>query len=208
MRKVVIVTSNASKNSILKYSNVPLIGVDKGIELIHKCQLTIALGIGDFDTLDYQMALTYLKPNQIVRLNPHQDISNIEAAVQYMQKLGFDEMIVLSSLKERLDYTHSLMLILKKYSQCNISLEDDNNLISYYGKGTHLIQKQDYRYLGLFGFPNAIISFENSEYKSKKLKLDFTETKSISSGLLDRVVEIDVHKGGILVVQSKEKDND
>lgn len=81
-------------------------------------------------------------------------------------------------------------------------------MISYYGKGTHLIQKQDYRYLGLFGFPNAIISFENSEYKSKKLKLDFTETKSISSGLLDRVVEIDVHKGGILVVQSKEKDND
>ena len=53
MRKVVIVTSFASKNSILKYSNTPLIGVEKGIELINKCGLTPVLGIGDFDTLDF-----------------------------------------------------------------------------------------------------------------------------------------------------------
>ena len=40
MRKVVIVTSFASKNCILKYSNTPLIGIEKGIELISKCGLT------------------------------------------------------------------------------------------------------------------------------------------------------------------------
>lgn len=208
MRKVVIVTSYASKASILKYSKIPLIGVEKGIELIAKCNLPIALGIGDFDTLDYQVALSYLKPNQIVRLDPNKNMLDAEAAVNYMQKLGFDEMVILSSLKCRYDNAHALLLLTKKYPKCKIYLEDDNNFISYYGKGNHIIQKQDYKYVGFFGFPEAVISLENSAYKLKKHKISFTDTKAISNDLLDRVVQIDVHKGGILVVQSKEKAND
>ena len=125
-----------------------------------------------------------------------------------MQKLGFDEMIILSSIKGRYDHVHSLLLLLKKYSQCKLSIEDDNNLITYLEKGNHIIQKQDYKYVGFFGFPEAIISVDNSAYKVKKLKLKFTETKAVSNELLDRVAEIDVHKGGVLVVQSKEKEND
>lgn len=208
MRKVVIVTSFASKACIMKYAKIPLIGVERGIELIAKCGLPIALGIGDFDTLDYQTALEYLKPNQIVRLNPHKDLSDTEAAVSYMQKLGFDEMIILCSLKGRYDHAHALLLLTKRFPKCKIYLEDENNFITYYGKGNHVIQKQDYRYVGFFGFPEAVISVDNSAYKAKKLKLDFTETKAISNELLDRVAEIDVHKGGVLVVQSKEKTND
>ncbi|CDC45633.1 thiamine pyrophosphokinase [Firmicutes bacterium CAG:449] len=208
MKKVIIVTPFASKTSILKYSKIPLIGIENGIELISKCNLPVALGIGDFDTLDYQTALKYLKPNQIVRLDPHKYMTDTEAAVSYMQKLGFDEMIILCSLSKRYDQAHALLLLTKKYPKCKIYLEDDNNFITYYGKGNHVIQKQDYRYVGFFGFPTAVIGFDNSSYKNKKIKLDFTETKAISNELLDRVVEIDVYKGGVLVVQSKEKVND
>lgn len=206
MKKVVIVTSFASKSSILKYSKIPLIGVEKGIELIAKCNLPIALGIGDFDTLDYQEATNYLKSNQIVRLNTHKDVSDTEAAVEYMQKLGFDEMIILCSLKGRYDHSHALLLLTKKYPKCKIYLEDENNFITYLGKGNHVIQKQDYKYVGFFGFPEAVISIDNSAYNAKKLKLNFTETKAISNELLDRVAEIEVHKGGVLVVQSKERE--
>lgn len=208
MRKVVIVTSYANKNSILKYAKVPLIGVEKGIELIAKCNLPIALGIGDFDTIDYQTALKYIKANQIVRLNPHKDMSDTEAAVNYMQKLGFDEMVILCSLKGRYDHSHALLLLTKKYPNCKISLEDDNNYISYLKKGNHVIQKQEYRYVGFFGFPEAVITIENSAYNAKKLKLSFTETKAISNEFLDRVAEIEIHRGGVLVVQSKEKNDD
>lgn len=208
MRKVVIVTSYASKSSILKYSKIPLIGVEKGIELIAQCNLPIALGIGDFDTLDYQVALTYLKPNQIVRLDRNKSLFDIEDAVNYMQKLGFDEMVILCSLKVRYDHIHSLLLLTKKYPKCKIYLEDDNNFVAYYGKGNHIIQKQDYKYVGFFGFPEAVISLDNSAYKVKKLKINFTDNRAISNDLLDRVAQIDVHKGGILVVQSKEKVND
>lgn len=208
MRKIVIVTSYASKNSILKYAKVPLIGIERGIELIAKCGLPIALGIGDFDTLDYKEATKYLKPSQIVRLNSHKDLSDTEAAVEHMQKLGFDEMIILCSLKGRYDHSHALLLLTKKYSNCKICLEDDNNYIYYLEKGTHIIQKQDYKYIGFFGFPEAVISVDNSAYNSRKLKLNFTETKAISNELLDRVAEIEIHKGGVLVVQSKEKSND
>ena len=204
MRKVIIVTSTASKNSILKYAKVPLIGVENGIELIYKLNLPIALGIGDFDTLDYQTALQYLKKTQIVRLNKDKEISDTEGAVNYMEKLGFDEMIVLASLKGRYDITHNLLLLTKKYPNCKVSIEDDTSIVTYLKKGSHLIQKQDYRFLGFFGFPEAVISIDNSLYRAKKMKINFTDSKVISNDILDRVVDVEVHSGGVLLIQSKE----
>lgn len=204
MRKVVIVTHIAQKNSILKYSNIPLIGVGNGVEVIARCNLPIALGIGNFDTLDYQNVTSILKPNQIVRLNNENNISEVEGAVDYMQKLGFDEMVILSSLKERYDITHQLLLLTKKYPNCKITIEDENNSVTYLKKGSHVIQKQDFKYVGLFGFPEAVISVDNSQYKSKKMKISFTDTKSISNSVLDRVIEMEVYKGGVLLVLSKE----
>ena len=204
MRKVVIVTHIAAKNTVLKYSNVPLIGVGDGAYVISRCNLPIALGIGNFDTLDYQNVTSILKPNQIVRLNNDESVSEVEGAIDYMQKLGFDEMIILSSLKERYDVTHQLLLLTKKYPNCKITIEDDNNSVTYLKKGSHVIQKQDFKYVGIFGFPEAIISIDNSQYKSKKMKLSFTDTKSVSNSVLDRVIEMEVHKGGVLLVLSKE----
>lgn len=208
MKKVVLVTSLASKKSILKYQNLPLIGIERGIELIAKCNLPIALGIGDFDTLDYELVSKYLKPNQIVRLKKEKDLSDTEAAVIHMQKLGFDEIVILASLAKRYDHSHALLLLTNKFSKCKIYIEDENNFVTYLAKGSHLIQRQDYKYIGFFGFPKAVVSLDNSKYPMKKMKLDFTTTKAISNELLERVVSLEVHKGGVLVVQSKDDEND
>lgn len=208
MKKVVLVTSLASKKSIMKYHNLPLIGIERGIELIAKCNLPIALGIGDFDTLDYELVSKYLKPNQIVRLKKEKDLSDTEAAVIHMQKLGFDEIVILASLAKRYDHSHALLLLTNKFSKCKIYIEDDNNFVTYLAKGSHLIQRQDYKYIGFFGFPKAVVSLDNSKYPMKKMKLDFTTTKAISNELLERVVSLEVHKGGVLVVQSKDDEND
>lgn len=208
MKKVVLVTSLASKKSIMKYQNLPLIGIERGIELIAKCNLPIALGIGDFDTLDYELVSKYLKPNQIVRLKKEKDLSDTEAAVIHMQKLGFDEIVILASLAKRYDHSHALLLLTNKFSKCKIYIEDDNNFVAYLAKGSHLIQRQDYNYIGFFGFPKAVVSLDNSKYPMKKMKLDFTTTKAISNELLERVVSLEVHKGGVLVVQSKDDEND
>ena len=120
MKKVVLVTSLASKKSIMKYQKLPLIGIERGIELIAKCNLPIALGIGDFDTLDYEVVSKYLKPNQIVRLKKEKDLSDTEAAVIHMQKLGFDEIVILASLAKRYDHSHALLLLTNKFSKCKI----------------------------------------------------------------------------------------
>lgn len=208
MKKVVLVTSLASKKSIMKYQNLPLIGIERGIDLIAKCNLPIALGIGDFDTLDYELVSKYLKPNQIIRLKKEKDLSDTEAAVIHMQKLGFDEIVILASLAKRYDHSHALLLLTNKFSKCKIYIEDDNNFVTYLAKGSHLIQRQDYKYIGFFGFPKAVVSLDNSKYPMKKMKLDFTTTKAISNELLERVVSLEVHKGGVLVVQSKDDEND
>ena len=65
-----------------------------------------------------------------------------------MEKLGFDEMVILASLKGRYDVTHNLLLLTKKYPNCKVSIEDDTSMVTYLKKGSHLIQKQDYKYMG------------------------------------------------------------
>ena len=62
--------------------------------------------------------------------------------------------------------------------------------------------------MGFFGFPEAVVSLDNSAYPMKKMKLSFFETKAISNELLERVVSIDVHKGGVLMVQSRDNSDD
>ena len=208
MKKVVLVTSLASKKSIMKYQKLPLIGIERGIELIAKCNLPIALGIGDFDTLDYELVSKYLKPNQIVRLKKEKDLSDTEAAVIHMQKLGFDEIVILASLAKRYDHSHALLLLTNKFSKCKIYIEDDNNFVTYLAKGSRPRQRQHYIDIGVIGFPKAMLTLDNSKYPMKKMKLDFTTTKAISNELLERVVSLEVHKGGVLVVQSKDDEND
>lgn len=205
MRKLVIATSFATDRLIQKYAGLPFIGVENGIKKVFDSKEDLILAICDFDTLKYSDIKEKISDDKIIALNEKKDYSDTEEAILKAKELGYDEIIILASLQKRYDHSHALLLLLKKYAELRISIEDENNFISYYQKGNYIIQKQDYRYFGLFGFPEAVVSVDNSLYGVKKMKLDFTTTNAISNSLLDRVAIFNVYKGGVLFVQSKDK---
>lgn len=205
MKKAILVTSSASNELITKYKDFPLIGIEKGIEKIKKLNLKVALAISDFDTMPYEKALEIVPKNKVIKLSSQKDDSDTEAAIKKLLELGYDEFVILASLQKRYDHSHALLLLTKKYFPYQIYIEDDYNSITYFEKGDYTIARSSYRYFGVFGFPNAVVTMESSLYPMKRLKLDFVTTIAISNQLIERTAIFKVLKGGVLFVQSKER---
>lgn len=201
MDKVIIVTSFTSEKMILKYKDYPLIGVEKGIKKILDLNLKPVFAISDFDTfsLDEITNIDF----EIEKLPSEKDYSDTEYALIRARELYKDvEIVILGSLSKRYDHSHALLLLLKKYS--NVVLEDENNAIYCFEKGDYGLFKEDYSYLGIFGFPSCKVSLEGVYYKVENLELSFVETKAISNSFINDYVDVHVLKGTLLLVLSKD----
>ena len=84
-------------------------------------------------------------------------------------------------------------------------LNSINNLIKVYEKGTYILSNYNYSYLGIFGFPKGKVSLKGVKYEVCDYELDFVETKAISNEFSDLKARLDVLKGSILLVLSKDK---
>ena len=206
MNRVVIVTSYASDELILHYKDSILIGVEKGIKNILKLGLFPSFSVSDFDTLNYEDIKDKIDSNNIKILPSEKDYSDTEESIILSkEKYNPDEIVILCSLEKRYDHSHSLLLLLKKYSEYNIKLVDDYNLIKVYEKGTYILSNYNYSYLGIFGFPKGKVSLKGVKYEVCDYELDFIETKAISNEFSDLEARLDVSKGSILLVLSKDK---
>lgn len=203
MDKIVIVTSFASEYLINKYKNEILIGVENGINKILNLKLKPSVCISDFDTINYDKICN--KDLNIIKLPCEKDFSDTEEAIKKAIELyNVKEIIILCSLEKRYDHSHSLLLLLKKYKDYDIKLIDDNNLIKVLSNGKYLIKKDDYKYLGVFGFPKGVLSISGVKYDVNNYYLDFCETRAISNDILDDEIEINVISGDILLTLSKD----
>lgn len=206
MNKVCIVTSFASYESILKHKDSILVGVEKGIKHIFDLGLIPSFCVSDFDTLDYKEIEEDVKNINILKLPSEKDYSDTEfALIKSIELFNPSEVVILCSLSSRYDHSHSLLLLLKKYINNNVKLVDDLNMIRAFEKGNYYINKEDYSYLGVFGFPSGVITLKEVKYEVSDYKLDFCETKAISNEIINEFANIDVKEGNILLVLSRDK---
>lgn len=208
MSKVIIVTPSASVNLIRLYHSYPMIGVEKGSELLIKEKMKPLFVVGDFDSYPLDRLKNKIDESKIIKLNTDKDESDVEKALMIaIERYGYDDVIILSSLYGRYDHSHALLLLLKKYHKIHLQIEDDNNRLLYFEKGNHVVMQDDFPYVGLFGFPSAVVSMENTKYPVHKMKLNFCEVKAISNVMLVKATLFTVHKGSVLLVLSKDSSN-
>lgn len=201
MDKVILVTSFASEKLILEYKDNHLFAIEKGIKKLSDLSLKAELAISDFDT--YKINEFENSDIEIEKLPEEKDYSDTEYALIKARNLYPNKkIIILASLEKRYDHSHALLLLLKKYK--NVILKDDHNSIYYFDEGKYILDKEDYTYLGAFGFPNCKISINGVYYKVNNLELSFLETKAISNSFTSSKVEVEIIKGGALIVLSKD----
>ncbi len=89
-----------------------LIACDGGLKYLEKYGLTPDIIIGDFDSLNYEP-----KGENVIKLNPVKDDTDVLAAINYAYKLGYDDFFLHCCLGNSLSHTLANIQILTKLSR-------------------------------------------------------------------------------------------
>lgn len=205
MRKMVLVTPWASSQVLLKYLDLEIIGLEEGIDIAKGVGAKLTLAISSFKTISIGHLLSFVPKDKIVK---YQEDENEEKTmmkiIDFLFSQGAEEIIVLDKMAGKFTHIHSLLLVMKN-SKGFVQVQNDSNLISYYGKGNHVITKQNFDLISIIGFPYAIISMEHVSKPVRGMKLAFADDNAFQNTLLERIAVLKVEEGGVLLVLSKDQ---
>lgn len=201
MRKLIIVTKNASSTILNKYKDCDMVGLDEGIFIVKRERANLIYAISSFKNVDLNQVLTFVNKNKVMKYDtstsPYLLLNKV---VTFLINKGYEDIVILDSFNNNLNHIQSLLLVLK-ISSGHISFHDENNLITYYKEGNHIITKQGYNSFSLIGFPFCIVSMEHVLNKVEHLSLSFDNNLPFVNKLFDRLASLKVEKGGVLLVQ-------
>lgn len=205
MKKTVLVTKSASAD-VLKnnYLSDDIVALDEGALVARKAGVPIRLAISSFKTVPLETLLSFLPKDKIMKYQPESPGKDLEKILRYIVPLGSSEIVVLSSLGGNFSYLFHLMNCLKKYP-AQLRIHDDNNFMTYYPEGVHILTRGNFSSFALYGFPEAEVSLEHVSSPLKNKKVSFFDDEGFESTILERIAVLKVHKGGVLLNLEEKK---
>jgi len=203
MKRMILVTPNASIEVLSKYLDEEIIGMDEGIDIARSSGARISLAISSFKTVDLQHVLTFLPKEKVVRYSDNNRENTNLKVINFLFSQGADEVVLLDKLDSGFKHYRDILLTLKD-AKGTVSFHDDSNLINYYSKGSHIISRQGFDRFYVVGFPSAVISMEHVSKPVRNVRLNFTDAKAVDNTLLERVAVLKVNEGGVLLVLAKD----
>ncbi|MGB7594529.1 MAG: thiamine diphosphokinase [Erysipelotrichaceae bacterium] len=180
------------------------IGVDRGALLLAQKGIVMSFAIGDFDSVDtVEMELILTCTDEIIRLDPIKDISDAEAAIEEALKRGYEEIVLWGALGGRFD--HALVNLKLAQRHACLRLLDPQNEIYTLSEGRHAIEPDDKPYLSVFAIEDSLLSLYGFKYPLNQAVMTPDSTLGLSNQLIEKKARIDVHRGKIWVIRSKDK---
>lgn len=190
-----------------------LIGVDRGSLLLEELGLLPDLAVGDFDSLKKRELFQLEQAVPDIRYSvPEKDLTDTELMVKYAFKdYQVDTLTLVGSTGGRLDhFLNNLLIVLrpefKAYTE-KIKIWDQQNLISFYRAGKHIVHKlPTYKYFGvapLTQIKKLTISgakYDLSEYSSK-VPVSFSSNEFLPT---KETFDLSFAQGTLAIIQSKD----
>ena len=201
--RTIIVANSPIKSFYKIYKNQPndyLIGVDGGAISIIDRNLQLDLAIGDFDSTN-QLELIKQKALKILVYPIEKNETDLELAIMNSPT---NDIYIYDNIGGRLDHEILSVNLLYKYQDKNITILNETNKIVYLKKGKYNIAMEHYNHFS-FIIPNkAIVSTNNTLYNLNNQQLSNMDTYCTSNNILDKNkdIDIEVHKGGIILILS------
>jgi thiamine pyrophosphokinase len=180
-----------------------IIAVDGGLNHIKRLGFAPNLILGDFDSSEYNMALE--SNGEIHKYNSDKNATDGEIAMEYVIEKGFNEVIIVGALGNRIDHMLSNIYMLEKLSDAGIT----GKIISYKNEIYFLtnelvLSRGKYKYFSVVSITDMIsgLSIENSRYDLDHADLSRTESLCISNEFLEETVNISLEKGKAIVIKS------
>lgn len=189
-----------------EYKNI--ISVDKGLEILDKCNIKPNYIIGDFDSLNKDILKKYLddKKIKIIELNPEKDYTDTHMAIKLAIELNSTNITIIGAIGTRIDHTLANIHIMKEALEKNISCEiiNENNNIKLINKST--IIKNNYPYISLIPLTSKVsgITLKGFKYSLNNAIMKIGESVGISNELVEENATIEIKDGILIIIQSKD----
>lgn len=201
-----VIVSGAPESSIDYYhkyiNNSYIICADSGYVKCNRLGITPDLIVGDFDSSDLPDCNC-----EIVRLDVRKDDTDTFHCVKLAISKGFDDIVILGGIGSRVDHTYSNILCVNycKDNSIRCALVNDKNYITV-ESGTVRIKKSEFKYFSLFALFGKCegVTIRGAEYSLNNFELyPFYQTTQ-SNEFKNDVVNIEIKKGKILLIQSND----
>lgn len=178
-----------------------LIGIDHGAIIAMQANRPMIVAIGDFDSISHDELAQLEAYTKLIKLSTHKNETDSEAAINYAQMLGYDEIILYGGLGGRID--HELINLSLLVHKKGITLMNERNRIRLIEKGCTK-QKKEYRYLSFIPLDECVLSLKNVAYPLDHCTVHLWDTFTTSNEILDEA-EIIVHEGRMLMIECNDE---
>lgn len=185
-----------------------IVCADGGVNHILKIDILPDIVLGDLDSIGKEELDILEKENiKIQKFPVMKDETDTELCIDYLLEGNFKEITLIGVTGTRLDHTISNIYLLKKIYLHGVKacIINENNRI-YYENDEMSLGKRDNHYVSIIPLAKegAIISLDGFLYPLKMETLEFSTSKGISNKVLESFGKIKIHKGEVLIIESKD----
>lgn len=202
MKRVYLIASMITEQTPLP-TDGDFIGIDYGSYFLAQRGLHMVYAVGDFDSVQPQhLELIRQHSDYVVTLSPEKDETDSEYALSIAFTNEYDDVIILGGFGGRIDHFYANLLLLRRFPDRRIALQDGQNLIRVYQKGTHLIHKSGHKFVSIYAVESASVSLIGFRYPLDHAIIEPIDTFGTSNEILGSVGHLVVHFGTVYVIES------
>lgn len=185
-----------------------VICADGGLEKVENLQLIPNSIIGDLDSVDDIVLKKYLDMNiELKKYSAEKNYTDMELAIEYAIKKGFNDIILIGATGLRLDHTVANIMLIERYYKKGIHIKviDNNNCIQIVTNNMEINNKRNY-FVSIVPITDSIegISLMGFKYPLDSVDVKRGSTLCISNQITSEKGNILLDKGAALVFISKD----
>ena len=181
-----------------------VVSADSGYKNAEKMGAHTNILIGDFDSLsDIPDGV-----DEIKRLPAEKDVTDTQIAVETAIERGATEIVIVGSTAGRFDHALSTMAILEKYWEKHIPIYIVNgqNRIRFIRNSGFIVVRSRYKYFSVIAADEKVkgVSIDGGKYPLINKTLERKHQYAISNEIVKNAALINVKKGGVYIIESKD----
>lgn len=176
-----------------------IIAADGGLEHLQKCGIKPDIIIGDFDSLCKNP-----QGENVIRLKPEKDITDMDAAVKVGIKKGYDEFKLYGALGGRLDHSVANIQLIASLAENKKKVEiiSDETYITAVHNGFIEFDNEFKGYVSVFSHSDLCtgVSIKGLKYELDNAELKNTFPLGVSNEFINKESKITVKNGTLIII--------
>jgi thiamine pyrophosphokinase len=162
--------------------------------------------VGDFDSLGEDDIPSGV---ELIRLKPEKDVTDTQVAAHAAIERGAESITFIGGLSGRLDHTLANLSLLEELCAKNVYavMNDGANRVRFIRNSSSIIGRSHYKYISVIAADEKVrgVDIEGCKYNLKNAVITRRDQYGVSNEIDGNCAFIAVKKGGIFIIESRDK---